>query len=127
MIDRTDRTLPLSAQAELLNLSRASLYYTRRGPSAKEVRLKHRIDELYTQYPFYGARRRIHRQLCQQRVYKGSYANFVLRWLCSNQSDFEQVKVGTTIHLSLQHFQPINLPFNRSIRPFQPECSPYRR
>jgi putative transposase len=62
MIDRTDRTLSLSTQAGLLNISRASLYYRRRGPSAKEVRLKHRIDELYTQYPFYGSRR-IHRQL----------------------------------------------------------------
>ena len=62
MIERADRTLPLSTQAELLNLSRTSLYYTCRGPSAKEVRLKHRIDELYTQYPFYGSRR-IHRQL----------------------------------------------------------------
>ena len=62
MIDRTDRTLSLSAQVGLLNISRSSLYYTRRGPSAKEFRLKHRIDELYTQYPFYGARR-IHRQL----------------------------------------------------------------
>ena len=62
MIERTDRTLPLSTQAELLNLSRSSLYYTCRGPSAKELRLKRRIDELYTQYPFYGSRR-IHRQL----------------------------------------------------------------
>ena len=62
MIDRTDRTLPLGTQAVLLNISRSSLYYTCRGPSAKELRLKHRIDELYTQYPFYGSRR-IHRQL----------------------------------------------------------------
>lgn len=62
MIDRTDRALSLSAQAELLNISRASLYYTRRGASPKELRLKHRIDELYTHYPFYGSRR-IHRQL----------------------------------------------------------------
>ena len=62
MIDRTDRTLSISAQAKLLNISRAGLYYVRRGPSAKELRLKHRIDELYTQYPFYGSRR-IHRQL----------------------------------------------------------------
>ena len=26
-------------------------------PSAEEVALKHRIDELYTAYPFYGSRR----------------------------------------------------------------------
>ena len=54
--------LPLSTQADLLGLSRSSLYYQPRGPSAREIRLKHRIDELYTQYPFYGSRK-IHRQL----------------------------------------------------------------
>ncbi len=38
-------------------MSRASLYYHKVGPSEEEVRIKHRIDELYTQYPFYGSRR----------------------------------------------------------------------
>jgi len=33
------------------------LYYQPRPPSAEEVRLKHRIDEVYTQSPFYGARK----------------------------------------------------------------------
>ncbi len=44
-------------QSELLGLSRASLYYKAASPSAAEVAVKHRIDELYTQYPFYGSRR----------------------------------------------------------------------
>lgn len=44
-------------QAGLLSLSRASLYYQPQLPSAAEVALKHRIDELYTAYPFYGSRR----------------------------------------------------------------------
>jgi putative transposase len=44
-------------QADLLSLSRASLYYQPRPPSAEEVRLKHRIDEVYTHSPFYGARK----------------------------------------------------------------------
>jgi putative transposase len=44
-------------QAELLGLSRASLYYAQVGPSAEEIACKHRIDELYTQYPIYGSRR----------------------------------------------------------------------
>jgi putative transposase len=47
----------LSLQADLLSLSRASLYYQPRPPSAEEVRLKHRIDEVYTQSPFYGDRK----------------------------------------------------------------------
>jgi putative transposase len=50
-------TLPLVAQAELLGLSRASLYYRAHAPSLQEVALKHRIDAIYTQHPFYGSRR----------------------------------------------------------------------
>ncbi len=44
-------------QAELLGLSRASLYYKRVPPAAQEIAIKHRIDELYTAHPFYGSRR----------------------------------------------------------------------
>jgi putative transposase len=57
MVERENKGLPLSTQANLLSLSRSSLYYKPRGPSEKEIRIKHRIDEIYTQYPFYGARR----------------------------------------------------------------------
>ncbi len=52
---------PLSVQAERLSLSRAQwapgLYYQPVLPSAEEVALKHRIDAIYTDYPFYGSRR----------------------------------------------------------------------
>ena len=57
MIERTESDLPLTMQTELLDLNRSSLYYQPRPPRAEEVRLKHRIDEVYTQSPFYGARR----------------------------------------------------------------------
>ena len=57
LVERTAEALPLVVQAELLSLSRASLYYRPAPPSAEEVSLKHRIDELYTRYPFYGSRR----------------------------------------------------------------------
>ncbi len=56
-MERAEGELPLSLQADLLGLSRASLYYQPRPPSAEEVRLKHRIDEVYTQCPFYGSRK----------------------------------------------------------------------
>jgi putative transposase len=49
--------LSLQTQAELLELSRASLYYKPVQPSAEEVAIKHRIDEIYTKSPFYGSRR----------------------------------------------------------------------
>ena len=47
----------MKSQAELLGLSRSSLYYQPVAPSAEEVKLKHRIDELFTRTPFYGSRR----------------------------------------------------------------------
>ncbi len=53
----TAAELPLSVQAELLSLSRSSLYYQPVLPSAQEVAIKHRIDEVYTACPFYGSRR----------------------------------------------------------------------
>ena len=62
LVDQENRILPLSTQAELLGLSRSSLYYQPRAPSAREIQIKHRIDEIYTQYPFYGSRK-IHQQL----------------------------------------------------------------
>jgi len=56
-VEREESDLPLSVQAELLSISRSSLYYQPRPPSSEEIRIKHRIDELYTDYPFYGSRR----------------------------------------------------------------------
>jgi putative transposase len=49
-------------QAELLSVSRASLYYQPVSPSSEELSIKRRIDEIYTAWPFYGSRR-IHEQL----------------------------------------------------------------
>ena len=56
-IERTEGELPLTMQTELLSLNRSSWYYQPRPPRAEEVQLTHRIDEVYTQSPFYGARR----------------------------------------------------------------------
>lgn len=63
-------------QAELLTLSRSSLYYQPVEPSAEEIAIKHRIDEIYTQYPFYGSRRiavvlqRERQQVCRNTVHR---------------------------------------------------------
>ena len=62
LVDRENRLVALSTQADLLGLSRSSLYYQPREPSAREIQIKHRIDEIYTQYPFYGSRK-IHQHL----------------------------------------------------------------
>ena len=64
LIDREDGQLPLVAQADLLGVSRASLYYRRVAPAAEEIAIKHRIDEVFTAHPFYGSRRL---RVCLQR------------------------------------------------------------
>lgn len=57
LVERANGELPLVVQAHLLSVSRSSLYYRRVPPSAEEIALKHRIDAIFTECPFYGSRR----------------------------------------------------------------------
>jgi len=64
-IEQEAGKLPLSLHADLLGLSRSSLYDQPRPRIREEVCLKHRIDEIYTHYPFSGARKiaaQLHRE-----------------------------------------------------------------
>ena len=65
MVERADPALPLTVQSALLGVSRSSLYYQPVPPSPEEVALKHRIDAIYTAYPFYGSRR-VTATLCRE-------------------------------------------------------------
>ena len=56
MIDRGAK-VPVKRQAELLDLSRSSVYYTPRPLSERDLRLMRRIDELHLELPFYGSRK----------------------------------------------------------------------
>ena len=55
MIDR-GHTLPLVRQADLLGLSRSTLYYEPRPVPAAELAIMRRMDELHLDYPFAGSR-----------------------------------------------------------------------
>lgn len=55
MIDRTHK-LPVTRQAELLNISRGSVYYLPKPVSEADLKLMRRIDELHLEHPFAGAR-----------------------------------------------------------------------
>ena len=55
MIDRT-HALPVTRQAELVGISRGTVYYLPRPVSAAELALMHRIDRLHLEHPFMGAR-----------------------------------------------------------------------
>jgi putative transposase len=48
--------LPLSVQAELLSLNRASLYYKPVPPLPEEIAIKHEIDRIYTDDPYMDSR-----------------------------------------------------------------------
>jgi putative transposase len=63
--DHPDFSLVL--QADLLDLNRSGLYYQAVPPSPEEVQIKNRIDELYTECPFYGSRR-ITEQMCRDGI-----------------------------------------------------------
>lgn len=55
MIDR-EHELSVTRQAEMLDISRSSVYYLPRSVSPGDLTLMRRIDELHLDYPFAGAR-----------------------------------------------------------------------
>ncbi len=57
--------LPIAVQAELLGISKASIYYQKKEVSQEEVALMNKIDEIYTDCPFYGSRK-IAKELTKQ-------------------------------------------------------------
>jgi putative transposase len=55
MIDRAHE-LPISRQAEALNISRGSVYYLPRPVSATDLAIMRRLDRLHLEFPFAGSR-----------------------------------------------------------------------
>jgi putative transposase len=49
--------VPVKRQAQLLQLSRSSVYYEPRPISQRDLMLMRRLDELHLQLPYYGARK----------------------------------------------------------------------
>jgi putative transposase len=56
MIDRGGK-LAVKRQAQLLDLSRSSVYYRPRAVSERDLKLMRRIDELHLEAPFFGSRK----------------------------------------------------------------------
>ena len=69
MIDRTHQ-LPVTRQAELLNVSRGSVYYLPKPMGDADLKLMRRIDELHLEHPFAGSRM-LRDLLCQEGVHVG--------------------------------------------------------
>ena len=55
MIDRNHK-LPITRQAELLKVSRGTVYYLPKPVSEADLALMLRIDKLHLKHPFMGAR-----------------------------------------------------------------------
>src|SRR6185437_11191199 len=55
MIDR-EHDLPITRQAEILKISRGSVYYLPRPVSAADLEIMQRLDRLHLEYPFAGSR-----------------------------------------------------------------------
>jgi putative transposase len=55
MID-PEHDLPIKQQAEVLGISRSTIYYEPRPISDEDLLLMRRLDELHLNYPFAGSR-----------------------------------------------------------------------
>ena len=59
-IHKIESVLPFGRQAELLGISRTSLYYEPRPVRPETLSVMNKIDEEYTAHPFYGSRKMAH-------------------------------------------------------------------
>src|SRR5450755_1057122 len=57
MVERPGVDLSVRRQCALLNLARSGVYRPKPTPSAEDLALMRRIDELHLELPFYGSRR----------------------------------------------------------------------
>src|SRR5580693_6551972 len=55
MIDR-EHELPITKQAQVLHVSRGSVYYLPRPVSATDLEVMRRLDRLHLEFPFAGSR-----------------------------------------------------------------------
>ena len=56
-VERPAEDLSVRRQCELLNVARSGIYRPKAAPSADDLALMRRINELYLEKPFYGSRR----------------------------------------------------------------------
>jgi len=57
MVERPAEELSVRRQCDLLNVARSGVYRPKTEPSAEDLALMWRIDELHLELPFYGSRR----------------------------------------------------------------------
>ena len=57
MIDNNCRNLSIARQCDLLLINRSTYYYKTKGITQRDLEIMKTIDEIYTEHPYFGARR----------------------------------------------------------------------
>lgn len=57
MIDSNYSNLSIARQCDLLSVNKSTYYYKQRGLTKRDMEIMKVIDELYTEHPYFGARR----------------------------------------------------------------------
>jgi putative transposase len=57
LIDRDHKTLSISAQCQILGMSRSSFYYSHCTESAENLQILQWLDKQYMETPFFGAKK----------------------------------------------------------------------
>ena len=57
MIDSNYSNLSIALQCDLLSVNKSTYYYKQRGLTKQDLEIMKMIDEIYTEHPYFGARR----------------------------------------------------------------------
>lgn len=56
LLEKNNKDLSIVAQADLLGISRSTVYYEPKPVDLETLELQNQVDEIYTKYPFMGSR-----------------------------------------------------------------------
>ena len=57
MVDRDCSNLSIARQCDLLLINKSTYYYKPKGLTQRDLEIMKIIDEIYTEHPYFGARR----------------------------------------------------------------------
>jgi putative transposase len=59
LLEPAHEILSIRQQCELLDINRSNIYYVKKVPDEEELKLMRKVDEIYTEYPFFGTRQMV--------------------------------------------------------------------
>lgn len=94
---QANSAIPLTRQCEIMGLNRTSLYYQPKSPSAKDLAMMHRIDEIYTDISSTYGYRFMHQQLLEDGFSVGKNKVLKLMSIMGIQAIFPKKRKLTSI------------------------------